>query len=322
MGFPKLPMQWGENGYEIVEKLGEGSYGAVYKLVKNKGTDQEEVSALKIVNWTLGKRDVRYEFGNDWEEARRCYTQRFNRMANEIGILETFTGMRNIVQIKGSCMEKMPELNYWKFYIQMEYLKDLIDYTVECQGLSRAKIISLGIDICTALEACHAKGIIHRDIKPANIMVTKGGHFKLGDFGVARQQIAGTMTVTGSYDFMAPEVLKTANYDETVDIYSLGLVLYYLANNFKLPFAEIEDPQERMNYRMNGEEEWQWSQKLSTWGTGPKSSEELLYDIVKKACANDPKKRYQSAKEMKKDLKLCELKLVFKKDFWEKNNDR
>ena len=55
MGFPKLPMQWSENGYEIVEKLGEGSYGAVYKLVKNKGTDQEEFSALKIVNWTLGK---------------------------------------------------------------------------------------------------------------------------------------------------------------------------------------------------------------------------------------------------------------------------
>ena len=52
MTFPKLPIQWSENGYEITEELGHGSYGAVYKLVKDKGTENEEISALKIINWT------------------------------------------------------------------------------------------------------------------------------------------------------------------------------------------------------------------------------------------------------------------------------
>ena len=60
MTFPKLPIQWSENGYEITEELGHGSYGSVYKLVKDKGTENEEVSALKIINWTLDNNTVRY----------------------------------------------------------------------------------------------------------------------------------------------------------------------------------------------------------------------------------------------------------------------
>ena len=58
MTFPKLPIQWSENGYEITEELGHGSYGSVYKLVKDKGTENEEVSALKIINWTLDNFDL------------------------------------------------------------------------------------------------------------------------------------------------------------------------------------------------------------------------------------------------------------------------
>ena len=80
-------------------------------------------------------------------------------------------------------------------------------------------------------------------------MVFPKGYFKLGDFGVARQQISGTMTVIGSYDFMAPEVYKGMPYNQTADIYSLGMVLYYLANDFKLPFSEIQSSIER-RYRM------------------------------------------------------------------------
>ena len=179
MTFPKLPIQWSENGYEITEELGHGSYGSVYKLVKDKGTENEEVSALKIINWTLDNNTVRYEFTKDWDEARKSYAQRFDQMTQEVNLLESFVGMKTIVQLKGSCTEKMPELNYWKLYIQMEYLKDLMDFADECNGLTRKQIVKLGIDICNALEVCHAKNIIHRDIKPANIMVSPKGYFKL-----------------------------------------------------------------------------------------------------------------------------------------------
>ena len=83
MTFPKLPIQWSENGYEITEELGHGSYGSVYKLVKDKGTENEEVSALKIINWTLDNNTVRYEFTKDWDEARKSYAQRFDQMTQD-----------------------------------------------------------------------------------------------------------------------------------------------------------------------------------------------------------------------------------------------
>ena len=86
MTFPKLPIQWSENGYEITEELGHGSYGSVYKLVKDKGTENEEVSALKIINWTLDNNTVRYEFTKDWDEARKSYAQRFDQMTQEVNL--------------------------------------------------------------------------------------------------------------------------------------------------------------------------------------------------------------------------------------------
>lgn len=271
------------------------------------------ISALKIINWKLDNHTVRYEFTKDWDAARKSYAHRFNQMTQEVNLLESFTGAKTIVQLKGSCTEKMPELNYWKLYIQMEYLKDLMDFASESHGLTRKQIVKLGIDICTALEACHAKNIIHRDIKPANIMVSPDGYFKLGDFGNARQQISGTMTVTGTWDFMAPEVYKGMPYDQTADIYSLGMVLYFLANGYKLPFSEIQNSINPFYRRVSGNTEWGWKQALSNWGTATsfkqKSYEELLYDTVMTACAYDPKKRYRSAKAMKQDLMLCMHKI-------------
>ena len=287
--FPELPIQWSENGYEITEELGHGSYGSVYKLVKDKGTENEEVSALKIINWTLDNNTVRYEFTKDWDEARKSYAQRFDQMTQEVNLLESFVGMKTIVQLKGSCTEKMPELNYWKLYIQMEYLKDLMDFADECNGLTRKQIVKLGIDICNALEVCHAKNIIHRDIKPANIMVSPKGYFKLGDFGLAREWDDGSMTVIGTRNYMAPEVYNTF-YDKSADIYSLGMVLYYFANDMRLPFWDLHDSVAQMNARCKGEL------------PEPKTAFEPLRRIILKACAFEPKDRYQSAADMRADL--------------------
>lgn len=101
--FPELPMQWKNYGYEITEKLGEGISGSVYKLVKNKGEADEEISALKKISWTLNKKMVYREYGNDWVKARRDFTQFFNdKVAHEVSRLESFAGAENIVQIKGS----------------------------------------------------------------------------------------------------------------------------------------------------------------------------------------------------------------------------
>ena len=296
--FPELPMQWKNYGYEITEKLGEGISGSVYKLVKNKGEADEEISALKMISWTLNKKMVYREYGNDWVKARRDFTQFFNdKVAHEVSRLESFAGAENIVQIKGSCLEKMPEENFWKLYIQMEYLEDFTEYLgknymEKNETMDAEEVIRFGIEICSALEICHEKGIIHRDIKPDNLMVSKEGQFKLGDFGIAREPISGTMTVAGTPDYMAPEVKETTIYDKTADIYSLGLVLYYLSNDFRLPFADVADPEERINRRM----------KKDAVLPEPENAFADMRKLILKACAYDPKDRYQSAGEMKRAL--------------------
>lgn len=290
--FPELPMQWRNYGYEIVEMLGKGAYGAVYKLVKHRDTGEETVSALKVIEWRLTKQLVQSsQYGGDWERARRSMTRQFSRAENEVSILESFTGAEHIVQIKGSCLEKMPEENFWKLYIQMEYLQPLMDY-VETHPLDEPEVIRLGIELCTALEQCHAAGVIHRDIKPDNIMVSENGSFQLGDFGVAREMVRGSMTVVGTYGYVAPEV-TSADYDKTADIYSLGMVLYYFLNDRKLPFSDIEDPAERARYR------------ISRKGVLPEPRKAFaqMRKIIGKACAYSPQDRYASAAEFRQALK-------------------
>ena len=216
--FPELPRQWSSHGYEIDELLGQGSYGAVYRMVRNKGTDQEEYWALKVIEKNLTKKRIRFQYRNDIAAARRDFGKEFNKLAREVNILESFMDEKHIVQIKGSCLEKMPEENYWRAYIQMEYLTELMDYAypeeedLESSNLessdsqnqdfkfteermNQEEIIRLGIEICQALEVCHKENVLHRDIKPGNILVSKNGEFKLGDFGVAREWVDASMTI-------------------------------------------------------------------------------------------------------------------------------
>lgn len=310
--FPELPRQWSDYGYEIDELLGRGSYGGVYRLVKNKGTDREEYWALKIITKELSEKMIKRKYHNDKAAARREFAEEFNKLAKEVNMLETFSDEEHIVQIKGSCLEKMPEENYWNAYIQMEYLTELMDYVYPDEEdfaergqerkavkdrMNPEEVIRLGIEICQALEVCHKENVLHRDIKPENIMVAKDGTFKLGDFGLAREWVDGSMTVAGTYDYMAPEVKDKAKYDKSADIYSLGMVLYYFANNMKLPFGEMHDSIARMNERAHCEEGL----------PEPEGAFEPMRRIILKACALDPKKRYHSAAEMRADLENANL---------------
>lgn len=290
--FPELPIQWRDSGYEIDEKLGQGSYGAVYRMVRNKGAENESFSALKVISRELDENLVRTEFGGDWEKARRMFARMFNKAVKEISILESLAGEEHIVQIKGSCIVKMPEENYCRLYIQMEYLKDLWKDLQQKEKTDQEEVIRLGIEICEALEICHKRGMIHRDIKPGNIMVADDGTFKLGDFGVAREWVDGSMTVAGSLPYVAPEVVFTAKYDKSADIYSLGMVLYYLLNGMQGPFSELDDPEERITRRL----------RCTDPLPGPAGAFPGMQKIILKACAHNPKERYASATEMKKDL--------------------
>lgn len=98
--------------------------------------------------------------------------------------------------------------------------------------------------MCDALIALESANVIHRDVKPSNVFVDKEGHIKLGDFGSARLMSRNsTHSVRiGTVDYMAPEVYTgTKNYDQTVDIYSLGMMLYLLLNDNLRPWEDFEE---------------------------------------------------------------------------------
>ena len=117
----------------------------------------------------------------------------------------------------------------WDILIQMELLTPLNQY-IRDHVVTRQDVIRLGIDLCKALELCQKYNIIHRDVKPENIFISETGDFKLGDFGIARtvEKTTSGLSKKGTYTYMAPEVYKGEAYGTTVDIYSLGIVLYRL----------------------------------------------------------------------------------------------
>ena len=188
----------------------------------------------------------------------------------------------------------------WDIYIKMELLTPL---TKALQAeVSDEAVIKIAEDLCAALELCNKHSIVHRDIKPQNIFVSKNGDYKLGDFGIAKT-VEKTMggTKIGTYKYMAPEVYNNQPYNATADIYSLGLVLYWLLNERRMPFMPLppEKPKASMedqarNRRLSGE-----PLPAPAHGSGQ------LKRIVMKACAYDPKDRYHSAREMLADLNRC-----------------
>ncbi|MBR4867734.1 MAG: protein kinase, partial [Clostridia bacterium] len=141
---------------------------------------------------------------------------------------------------------------------------------------------------------------IHRDIKPENIFVNDLGNYKLGDFGIARKlenKTAG-LSQKGTFNYMAPEVSKNMTYDATIDLYSLGIVLYRLMNRNRLPFYDLNkqllshsEREQAVNRRMQGEQL-----------PPPCDASPALAEVILRACAYNPQDRYASATAMKEAL--------------------
>ena len=182
----------------------------------------------------------------------------------------------------------------------MELLTPLMKYIDNKKSFGRDDVIRLGIDICSALELCRKFNIIHRDIKPENIFVSASGNFKLGDFGIARtvEKTTGGLSKKGTYTYMAPEVYRGEKYGPTIDIYSLGIVLYRYLNNNRAPF--LPQPPAAITY---GDNSAALSRRLEGETIpAPVNADTELAAVVLKACAYNPKERYSSAAEMREDL--------------------
>ena len=160
---------------------------------------------------------------------------------------------------------------------------------------------------------CESKGIIHRDIKPANLFVDRFGNYKVGDFGASKRMetvhVAQTMTGIGTISYMAPEIFRGQSYNNTVDIYALGLVLYQLLNNGRMAFLPdsgaytTQDIDSANYHRLHGTP----VPSLAGKYVGGERIDSRLDAAVRKACAMNPSDRYRTAKEFYDALALTEM---------------
>lgn len=257
--------------YELIEELGKGGMGRVYKVFDKK--IKEEV-ALKL---------LKPEISGD--------EKTIERFTNELKF------SRKIVH-KNVC--RMYDLNEEEgtYYIIMEYVpgEDLNGFIKRAAPLSIGKSISIAKQICKGLSEAHSAGVVHRDLKPGNIMIDKDGNARIMDFGIARslraEGITGEGLIIGTPQYMSPEQVEGKKADQRSDIYSLGIILY-----------------EMMTGRVPFEGDTPLSIALKHKTEIPKDPREIneqvpeeLSHVILKCMEKDKEKRYQKVKGLLSEL--------------------
>ena len=222
-------------GWTLVRKLGQGSYGGVFEIQRELPGGNLERSAFKKISIPRSQDEADLLLAKSISEQSITahYQKQMEKLVQEYVMMRQLDTCPNIVTCQD--LSYVPNGYGWDIYFRMELLHPLKQ--VIQNSYAETDVIQLGIDICSALIACESVKIIHRDIKPDNIMVSSDGTFKLGDFGIAKtSEKTQTGTMAGTYNYMAPEVANRKRYGLAADIYSLGMVLYWMMNNKTMPF--------------------------------------------------------------------------------------
>ena len=289
-------------GWEVIRKLGEGSFGGVYEIHRTLPDGRVEKAALKKLTVPKDNSEIRELYSQSFskENITAHYKDQMRELVNEYTLTQELNGCRNVVFCHDvQCVQHTDGIG-WDIYIRMELLKPLKH--VLSADYQEMAVLKLGLSLCNALLACQEHHIVHRDIKPENILVSDRGEFKLGDFGIAKvSEKTATGTMTGTMGYMAPEVANRWHYGAQADIYSLGMVLYWMMNRRTLPFLPFPPTiptaaqrQEAANRRFAGED-----------FPPPVNGSQELKVVVMKACAFSTDKRYQTVRELRRDLYAC-----------------
>jgi tetratricopeptide (TPR) repeat protein/predicted Ser/Thr protein kinase len=259
--------------YEIVQMLGQGGMGAVYKA---KDRELERFVALKV---------IRPQLAMDPEILAR--------FKQEL-ILARQVTHKNVIRIFD-----LGEADGIKF-ITMEFIEgqDLKSVITEKGKLSNEEIVRVMEQVCLALEAAHGEGVVHRDLKPQNIMLDMNGKVAVMDFGIARSTEMGGMTQTGALlgtpEYMSPEQVMGEHVDARSDLFTLGVIFYQLLIG-EMPY-KADTVQSAMFKRTRERPK----APIEVDPTVPK----MLSDITVKCLEMDAKLRYQSAREILNDLEI------------------
>ena len=288
------------DGWKIVRRIGSGASGAVYEVQKQKD-DITLSSALKVMKVPQDPSlpDTLRGDGMDEGSVTRYLQGVVDELIREIRIMVELKGFPYTVNCEDYEVLQDPEEEQWDVLIRMELLTPLQKYQ-QGRSLTEKDVYRMAVQLAEALCLFEDEKIIHRDIKPENIFLNKYGTCKIGDFGIARayDRATGELSKKGTENYMAPEVYWGEDYGHTVDIYSLGLVLYKLMNKNRLPFYPLDreytpsDRQRALAERMRGTRELE----------PPACASAQFGQIILKMCAYRPEDRYPDAKTLQRAL--------------------
>jgi len=281
-------------GWETVRIIGRGSFGTVYEI-RREVFGHTETAALKVISIPESAEELE-ELRNEGYDAASIsshYKGYLEEIVREYSLMLDLKGNSNVVYCDDLQYMQHSDGIGWDICIKMELLAPL--KKALGQTYSEEQVVRLGTDMCRALVLCHKENIVHRDIKPDNVFVSKNGDYKLGDFGVAKvTDKTATGTKIGTYEYMSPEVYHGQHYGHGADLYSLGLVLYWMMNDRRTPFLPAAP-------RIPSASEKEAARICRFSGAAippPVNGSEALKQVVLKACAYDPQDRYRSAQEM------------------------
>ena len=259
--------------YEIIQLIGQGGMGAVYKA---RDTELDRIVALKLIRPELARNP-----------------QILARFKQEL-ILARQVTHKNVIRIFD-----LGQSDGIKF-ITMDFVEgqDLRHLLLEKGKLAPDQAARIMLQICRALEAAHAEGVIHRDLKPQNIMLDASGRVYVMDFGIARSAYLPGMTQTGALigtpEYMSPEQGRGEKLTERSDIFSLGIIFYELLTG-KSPYFS-DTPLATLWKRM--------TEKVTPPVVVDPTLPAELSAIVVKALEIEPKNRFASAREMVQQLEI------------------
>lgn len=264
------------NRYEILEKIGTGGMGNVFKAHDRK---LDRIVAIKV---------LKLEYNED-----NNFIRKFKRES----LAAASISHPNIVSIYDVGTEKVEDKEV--HYIVMEYIdgKTLKDLINDEGRLSEKRALNYCIQIAEALKVAHSKHIVHRDIKSQNIMVTRDDRIKVTDFGIARvadnTTVTATNAVMGSVHYFSPEQARGAKVDNRSDIYSLGIVLFEMLTG-RLPF-DADNPVSVALMQVQSQ--------MPRPSDFIKSIDPSVDALVLKMTEKDPDERYRDVFDLIKDIK-------------------